>query len=574
MGKSIKNPLNIIKLRGMVGLFQGFILYLLYKWPPLDTSFYVPMIAVALVVPLLIVQGLGNLRLKTLLIWSTSVAIVLAGIFYYAVIRQDFYTRPPEELVFFTLIALFVSHTLILSGDHDRRVMAHYSTYFDVSWKLAVQIVFTLAFTVFFWVLLALGMGLFELIHIKLFSQIITQSWFAISVTTLAISMALHITDMNVSIVRGIRTLSLVLFSSLLPLITAIISLFFLSLCFTGLTPLWQTGYASALLLVSASILIILINTSYQNGQHEKPLSILQYYSTNVAACLLVPIVALAIYALNLRVQQYGWSVQRLEAAAWMTIVTFYAIGYALAVFVSRGWFTFIECWNFAAACLVLITYLALFTPIADPARLMVISQLSRLESGKIMPDKFDFKALRLEGLSFGVQALKKLQTTWQGPQVEYVRTQTTAVLKINTNRAAKWEVKDKKHLIIAHTSDGQLPASFIEQKWDYIDGDIIIPDCLYKGTDTCQAWMMNDNQKIPIIIILGKMGFIGFQQNPQGTWKAIGRWDIPSNCKKLHNNAAEGKFKMVAPLPEPQADIEILGWRAKFEKNNVYRCK
>lgn len=567
--------MSIFSKRISIGFLQGIILAVLhFTWSANYLSLLLPITMITVFVPLLIMHSMGNLRLKTMLIWGVSATVILWGIAYYAVFRQ---MLPQQnlivtsslltELIFFTGGALFIAHVLVISGDSDQRFMANYSSYFDMSWKLWIQIAFSAAFTLLFWMLLWLGASLFEIIHLNFFKNIITNYWFAIPATTLAISVALHLTDVNVNIVRGVRTLILVLLAWLLPLITGIISLFLLSLFYTGPTLLWQTGHAGMLLLIAAITLIILINATYQDGQNSP--TTIKRYSAQIACCLLIPLIALAVYALYLRVQQYGWSVSRIEAAAIMIIVVSYAFSYTLAAYKLKH----IERGNFANACLILVVYLLLFTPIADPARLAAANQLHRLQSGQTTPEKFDFQALRTEDLRFGFQALQELQNNWHGPQAEYVRAQTKALLaqkniaSLDVNKKKVLTAETKGQLIIAHTKDGKLPASFLNQQWDYVEGSIGIPSCLTSGNETCNAWIVQDHNKSDIILLLSDNGFTGFQQNDQKTWIVIGDWRIPYSCKEKLREAALGNFKMVS-LPSPQPDIEIMGWHARFNPN------
>jgi len=592
------NVLSIATLRCIIGLTQGLILYLLYTaatqtpvlWPATQPFIFVPMLVVAIFIPLLTVQCLANMRLKTMGFWLAMVTVILCGTAYYAVFRQslpnmtlnfDVLSSPLWILCAFTGLTLFIAQTLVLSGDHDRRLMADYTTYFDMAWKLGIQFVFAAVFTLLFWGLLLLGRSLFEVIALNFFGRMIQEPWFAIPVTMLAITVALHITDVHVGIVRGVRTLTLTLLSWLLPVITLIISVFLFALFFTGLTPLWQTGHASMLLLAGAVILIILINAVYQDGQHEKSLSLFQRYTTTLAGCLLLPIIVLAVYSLSLRVYQYGWSAQRIVAAVCMLILSCYALGYAVVACVPGRWFSRIEQCNFFIAILMLVTYLALFTPVADPARLMVASQLSRLYSGQVAPEQFDFNALKLQGLHFGRQALQDLSATWHGPQTEYVRAHAKTALALKTNMHGSeshtnlLKPEEKKQLIIVHTPDGQLPASFFQnQNWK-AGAMYMLPACMTNGSQACDAWIIQQDGKTPTILLLDHSGFTGFQQNAQGTWLMVGTWPISYECRgKLYESARQGAFKTILPLSPLQPDIEVKGFRIQFSPKVDFRSK
>lgn len=569
--------------RGITGLIQGAILAILYftgqtptQWPATEPAILLPMMMVALFIPLLITQSIGNMRTKTLLIWVTSATVILAGIAYYAVFRDPTSSSNLshyKEIPFLTFIALFIAHSLILSADHDRRLIALYPRYFDMAWKLGIQAAFTAAFTGCFWMLLLLGAGLFHIIHLDFFEKIISNFWFAIPATTLVVATALHITDTKVNFTQGIRTLSLVLLSWLLPLITSIIAVFLLSLFFTGPSLLWQTGHASILLLISAVALIILINSAYQDG--ASPIPLIQRYTAILACCLLTPLIALAIYALSLRVQQYGWSVSRISAAAFMLIIAAYSCGYLCSIFISKNRLKFIETCNIAVAFFMLAIYLAVLTPIADPARLTVANQLSRLQTGKVTAGKFDFKSLRLEGLRYGEKALKDLQTTWSGPQTDYVRTQAKTVLALDMSDSYEKKpvtAEARSQLIIIHTKNTKLPDSFLKQNWSWLEGSMTVPGCLNNKSEICHAWIIQDHSK-PLIILLNGWYLTGFQQNAKGIWALIGSWNTPSACKEKMQDAIQGKFKMVKPQPK-QFDIEIAGWRTSFTPNeNTDTC-
>ncbi|WP_131782846.1 DUF4153 domain-containing protein [Legionella gresilensis] len=542
--------LNTATVRSIIGLIQGAVLYFLFlasqnkiQWLALNPSIFLPMLMVTMFVPLLIIQGLASLRFKTLSIATLLITLIIIGVADYAVYRQILPNQDSLPLIsmvfsmqlfFLTSIPLFITQSLLLSSEQDRRLVANYSTYFNIAWKLGVQIIFTIAFVGAFWLLLALGATLFHLIHLTFFEYLITQAYFAMPATTFMIAIALHITDVNVRVTQGIRTLCLTLLAWLLPLIAAIISLFLLSLFFTGLSPLWQTGHASALLLLAAGVLIILINAVYREGAYDnKSLFSVQYWAAALSCYLLIPLMILAIYALYLRVQQYGLSVDRIYAAACMIIGSAYAVGYTLTALFSKKRFVLFAYCNIATAFLILIIYLALHTPLADPVRLFVANQLLRLQSGKVTPEKFDFEALRYKGLRFGQQALLELQNIWQGPQREYVRAHAKDALKLQLK--AYPNSGEKPSPLIIHTANGKLPSSFLKQHWPAMEGSINIPFCLANDIGKCDAWQIQDLQNNSLILILENATFTGFKETINGQWTAIGYWLMPYQCRNKY---------------------------------------
>src|SRR5258708_34467933 len=60
---------------------------------------------------------------------------------------------------------------------------------------------------------------------------------------------------------------------------------------------------------------------------------------------------------------------------------------------------------------------LALRTPVADPARISVADQLSRLQVGTVTAESFDFDFLRYRAGRYGRQAPEQLAAQTEGPQ-------------------------------------------------------------------------------------------------------------------------------------------------------------
>ncbi len=461
------------------GLIQGLALYLLYLaadakvWPATEGQLFAPLLLVALASPLGFILSIGNLRPRTLLWWVVGGTALVAFLGWYDIWRgwpvewiggaATPRIVPDVKLFAGTGVMLFVAHALIAGGDHDRRFRATYPTHFDVSWKLGVQLALSVAFVAVFWGLLWLGAGLFNLVKLGFFEKLLEHRWFAIPVTALAAAGALHVTDVRPSLVRGTRTLALVLLSWLLPLMAAIAIAFLGALLFTGLAPLWQTKSAASLLLVAAATLIILINATYQDGTEDRSLSRPFRYAGSAAAVMLVPLAALAAYALALRVSQYGWSVDRIALAACVAVALAYAAGYAVAVFRKGRWLQFIETGNFVVALFGLAVLFSYFSPIADPARISVASQMTRLETGKITARQFDYNFLRWEGGRFGKAALERL-AHWSGHDAPYIHRQAQAAIISKFQFGYQVSAADIADNIIVYPKGRKLPDGFTRQ--------------------------------------------------------------------------------------------------------------
>lgn len=144
-----------------IGLAQGLVLYLLYQageqraWPATQPLLFVPLLLVTTLVPVLLISGLGQLTRRQLLLWSGTAAALIALLGVYdawdqfgapvpAYLKDKWRpTMPSGELCVFVAAGFFIAHALVLSGAQDRRRIAAYTTYFELAWKLGVQLAFS-----------------------------------------------------------------------------------------------------------------------------------------------------------------------------------------------------------------------------------------------------------------------------------------------------------------------------------------------------------------------------------------------------------------------------------------------
>ncbi|MBX3476323.1 MAG: DUF4153 domain-containing protein [Brevundimonas sp.] len=387
-------------------------------WPATHPALYGPLILVAAYLPPVLLAGIGRLRLVTLLAWGVGAGLLLAFLGWSDIARQSVTEshNPPFldfPLLPFAAAALFIGHHLILPADRERRLIAAFPTYFDTAWLAGVQLALSLGFTLAFWLLLNLGAALFGLIGIRQLNDLLQETWFIIPLLSLAFALAVQLTDVRPGLIRGVRTVALMLLSWLLLVMTVLVGGFLAALPFTGMEGLWKTGSATALVLAAAGALIILINTAYQDGLPDnRPPAVLRA-AVRVAAVLITPLIGIAVWGLSLRIGQYGLTPDRIIAAACVLVGLVYAAGYgwaALSPFWRGGdWMKPLERTNVFAAVLTVLVIVCLFTPIADPARLSVASQVARLNAGQVAPDRFDYRFLRFDSGRAGEAALARL---------------------------------------------------------------------------------------------------------------------------------------------------------------------
>lgn len=568
-----------------VGLLQGLMLYLLYSavqnktWPATEPLWFSPLFLMWLIAPVILISSIGVLNRRQLLVWIPLAAAIMAALGVYDAWRSlgvsplgafnpNDIPAPSPPLLGFSVAGFFIAQSLVMSAVREQRRIASYAGYFETAWKHFVQLAFSALFVGVVWAVLMLGAELFMLIKLEFLRELTRKSWFVIPVTVFAFSCAVHITDVRPAIVRGIRTLLLVLMSWILPVAVLVIGGFLLSLPFTGFAPLWATRSATSVLLGAAAVLVVLINAAYQDGAPENAVVRVVRASARIAIILLVPITLIAGYALALRVDDYGWTASRIAAAACLLVAACYAAGYARTA-LRPGWLGSLAGTNIATAFVVLAVLLLLFSPLADPARLSVRHQVARLASGKVPADKFDFAYLRFEGERYGNAALDDLYAGARGKDAQLIRQRITAVRNLK-RRPGPFEAKLAPPSAIKLSAKArvwpagaQLPPSFLRADLSAAAEPHSYPSCL-RGEGECDLVLVDvTGDGKPEIVLLGddqEASLLVMSEDKTGNWLPIGRlpWRF-AQCKPLRQKLIEGQFKVVAPAI---SDLEIAGIR------------
>jgi hypothetical protein len=587
--------------RIVLGLLQGLFLFLLYRaarehvWPATSPLLFAPMLLAGLYVPLIAISGLGQMDRRRLALWVGSAAVLLAGLACYDAWRvadlalwheaapgqpgPHRNAMPSPALLFYGAAGLFIAHALVLAAVRDGRRVATYATHFDIAWKLGVQIAFSLLFTAVTWLVLLLGAQLFELVKLHFLRRMMHEAWFGIPVTAFAFACAMHLTDVRPAIVRGIRGLLLVLLSWLLPVTVLLVGGFLAALPFTGLAPLWSTRHAAAVLLCAAAAFVILINAAWQQGGDGQDVARVVRVAARIAALLLAPLVLIAAYALFLRVRDYGWTGDRVAAAACILVAACYAAGYFRAG-LRPGWLPSLAQVNIAAAFVVIGVLLALFSPLLDPARISVGSQVARLDGGQVKADKFDFAFLRFDGARFGRAALDRLEREAAGADAALVRSRIAAARTLNyrgeTPKQAAPTALDLAANLRVRSPHTALPDTFLRTDWSRKPRMHRYPECLRSRGTPCDVYMLdlNGDGRLEVLVV-GNRGLasVVIGEDAQGQWSALATVAFDAApCDSLLQGLAAGRVRAVAPV---LSDIEIGGLHGRLSPfEPVAGCK
>ena len=276
------------------------------------------------------------------------------------------------------------------------------------AWADAVIGAASLFFTGVTFLLAWLIAGLFDLIGIDLLKDLLEEEWFAWMLAGFAFGGAFGLLRERDRLVATLQRLVMVVFSVLAPVLAFALVAFLVSIPFTGLGGLWDSWVSAAALLLTASAgAILLANAVVGDGREDRATNPVLRWSAPALVAVVLPLAVLAGFAMGIRIGEYGWTPERI----WGAIAVGVAIAYGLG-----GWWSI---WrarrdfddqlrpvqtNLAIAVCGLALFLAL--PILDFGAISARSQLARLESGRIEPEKFDWAAMAFD---FGPAGRKRL---------------------------------------------------------------------------------------------------------------------------------------------------------------------
>lgn len=471
----------VTKRQGMIiaGLFQGTVMLALHEWfkangvTPAEAVWVAPAYVLAVLAPFTFNFLRGEFSAARSLAGASIPALIIAATAAWFGWSAGAGGDPGRQVtggafVFAATSAVvwFVSLPFIQARLREDAWRFPYPRLFDDAWRNTLLVSNCVVFTGLFWLLLALWAGLFMVLQMGFLKDLFTSRFFFYIATAMAISFAVSLEEKEASAFKTLRRYLLAFQTRLLPLAALIVVFFLGALPVSGLAPLWGTGHATPLMLSLQVAIIALANAAWQDGEQAPPFARPVQWLIRAALALLPVLSALSVWSLSLRVDQYGWSVDRVWAAVALGLMTLYALGYAVAA-LRRGWLPTIGAVNARMAVLMIGTLLSVHTPLLDPQRIATGSQVARLLSGGTEVEKFDFNYLRFSLGRAGDDALRSLAGLTGHPKADQIRAKAEEALSHSDLRAAKkravplpGEIADR---LKAYPSGVRIPPGFNE---------------------------------------------------------------------------------------------------------------
>lgn len=307
-----------------------------------------------------------------------------------------------------------------------------YPLAYDHAWTNAILWCLGWAFVGVTLLLSFLLAALFQLIKIDFLNDLLQKQWFWRPLVGLAFGLGLALLREHSRIVSLLQNVGMLVLGVLAPVLAIGLGLFLLALPITGLQPLWDATKSTTPILLGCVVgALLLVNAVLGNGADDAPRNRVLRWAALVLAIVIFPLAGIAAIATGLRIGQYGFTPERLWALTFVILATVVAVAYLVAVIRGRAlWAERVRPANLHLAIITCGVALLLATPILSFNAISTRDQVARLESGRITPEKFDWRALAFD---FGEPGRHELE-----------RLKKSAISAIRTKASEAFAAKDR----------------------------------------------------------------------------------------------------------------------------------
>ncbi|WP_370282555.1 hypothetical protein [Pseudooceanicola sp.] len=257
-----------------------------------------------------------------------------------------------------------------------------YAVLFDLSWMIVVRYGLSWAFTGLFWLLLFLSDALLGIVGIGVIGDVIGIDPVPFALTGAVLGTALAVIHQYRSYVSPFLLLRLL--RLLLPPVLAVVLIFLVALPVRGLSGLFGGLSAAGTLMAVAVAILTLVTSVVDRDESAAARSGFMLISARIAAALTPGLAALALIAVFLRVEQYGWTPDRVTAGLAALVLVLYGLAYLFAVLGGRRWARRLREANLWMALVVIGISALWLTPVLNAERISTESQIARYENGTI----------------------------------------------------------------------------------------------------------------------------------------------------------------------------------------------
>lgn len=279
------------------------------------------------------------------------------------------------------MILMIVSTPFMAAGLQRPGGWKRYDMLFDISWTIVVRYVASMLFLGLFWLVTLLSNELLELVGVGIIDDLLdiepVPYVFSGMILGLALSVV-HELRAYVSPFLIHRLLRLIM-----PVMLVVVAVFIVMLPVRGLNDLFGTFSAAATLMAVCLVAITLVTTAVDRTDEDGVETRIMRWSAKGLAVFLPILAGLAVYAVWIRVAQYGWTPERGLAVLAALFLAAYAVFYALSILARDAWMARVRTANRIMALALIAVAVLWQTPIINMEKIATQNQVARFEAGK-----------------------------------------------------------------------------------------------------------------------------------------------------------------------------------------------
>ncbi|AWV25019.1 DUF4153 domain-containing protein [Citrobacter youngae] len=400
-----------------IGLLQGTLCYLLmtYLAPHNDGWLFYGMPATIAITSALLLTVV-SFKQRALWYWMALIFVVVLAMSVWLKwqVEDSDKWRQHEVFMFYgwrLLLMAMLALPWIQYSLHVSREQVRYPHFYRQLWLNALTLLIVFVANGLFWLVLLLWSEMFKLVGIPFFSTLFFDTdWFGYVAFGLITALAVVLARTQSRLVTAVQKLLTFIATGLLPLVALLALMFILTLPFTGLEAISQRVSAAGLMLTLTLLLLLLMAIVREPQKEALPYPGALRYLIKCSLIVAPIYMLIAGWSLWVRIQQYGWTPERLYGVLVVVVLLVWSFGY-LASILRRGRNP-LELQGpviLGVSLLALGLLVLLSSPVIDAWRISVNSHMGLYHSGKIKPDQVSLYMLDHSGKP-GRAALEALQ--------------------------------------------------------------------------------------------------------------------------------------------------------------------
>ena len=358
----------------------------------------------------------GPLGLTRALPRALGLGLAVAGLVWLTALRfgeADALFSPPISILAALTVATLPVPFLIAAAKsswHD------YPELFLEAWSIVLRVAAAAAFTGLVWLVIYLSDEVLRIVGIDVIRRLLAHDVVPLILSGAVFGLAMAVIHDLADLVSPYVVLRM--FRLFLPVVLGVMAVFLVALPFRGLDGLVSGLSPAGLLLAMVAGGIGLVSIAVDQSDADATQSPLLLRCTQGLALVLPLVAGLALYAIWIRVGDYGWTPGRIFILLVAGIGVAYGLVYAGSVLRGGPWMERIRQGNIRMALLVVALAALWLTPVLNAERISAASQLARFEAGKTPVAALDVQALRSWGKP-GAAAITALEAKAAEPGQE-----------------------------------------------------------------------------------------------------------------------------------------------------------